>query len=211
MIRLMRVHVCRYCCINYSLAISISLRKSVFFLMISYLSWNSHGCQPHDEHARVITACKATQVDACRLLSTNYSPGHRRVNRPTELSAVPLNRLCCSLQLGLNVDEEAGRVQGPFPLCRPDRPLDSSATRQRASALQPLFRSSGRSHPGPWENKGVRLHLFSVSVPQGIKGEDISSRPAWLGPTHLRRPFLPRSLQALFTHPADMACGTVVA
>lgn len=159
----------------------------------------------------VITACKATQVDACRLLSTNYSPGHRRVNRPTELSAVPLNRLCCSLQLGLNVDEEAGRVQGPFPLCRPDRPLDSSAARQRASALQPLFRSSGRSHPGPWENKGVRLHLFSVSVPQGIKGEDISSRPAWLGPTHLRRPFLPRSLQALFTHPADMACGTVVA
>lgn len=159
----------------------------------------------------VITACKATQVDACRLLSTNYSPGHRRVNRPTELSAVPLNRLCCSLQLGLNVDEEAGRVQGPFPLCRPDRPLDSSAARQRASALQPLFRSSGRSHPGPWENKGVRHHLFSVSVPQGIKGEDISSRPAWLGPTHLRRPFLPRSLQALFTHPADMACGTVVA
>lgn len=50
MIRLMRVHVCRYCCINYSLAISISLRKSVSSLMISYLSWNSHGCPPHDEH-----------------------------------------------------------------------------------------------------------------------------------------------------------------
>lgn len=147
----------------------------------------------------VITACKATQVDACRLLSTNYSPGHRRVNRPTELSAVPLNRLCCSLQLGLNVDEEAGRVQGPFPLCRPDRPLDSSAARQRASALQPLFRSSGRSHPGPWENKGVRLHLFSVSVPQGIKGEDISSRPAWLGPTHLRKAVF-ASLPPSFVH-----------
>lgn len=104
-----------------------------------------------------------------------------------------------------------GRVEEPFPLCQTDRPLDSSVAGQWISQLRPVFHRSDGSLPGPWENKGVRLHLFSVSVPQGIKGEDISNRPAWLGPTHLRGPFSPRSLQALFTHPADMACGTVVA
>lgn len=42
---------------------------------------------------------------------------------------------------------------------------------------------------GPWENKGVRLHLF-VSVPWGIKVKDISSRPARISLTHLRVSYL---------------------
>lgn len=113
-------------------------------------------------------------------------------------------------------DRKKWEIGGGFiPLCRVDRPLDSSpnssVAREQTSVLQPVFRSSGRSLPGPWENKGVRLHLFSVAVPRGIKGEDISSRPAWLGLTHLRGPFSPHSLRALFTHPTDMACGTVLA
>jgi len=60
----------------------------------------------------VITACKATQVDACRLLSANYSLGHRCVSRPTELSAVPLSWLCGSLWLGSNWDERRAGVGG---------------------------------------------------------------------------------------------------
>lgn len=114
---------------------------------------------------------------------------------------------------GMERNERSGG--GFIPLCRVDRALDSSpnssVAREQTSVLQPVFRSSGRSLPGPWENKGVRLHLFSVAVPRGIKGEDISSRPAWLGLTHLRGPFSPHSLRALFTHPTDMACGTVLA
>lgn len=79
-----------------------------------------------------------------------------------------------------------------------------------ANINSPACSGSG-SPPGPWENRGVKLHLFSVSVPRGIKGEDISSHPAWLGLTHLRDAFSPHSLWALFTHPGDVACGTVAA
>lgn len=124
---------------------------------------------------------------------------------------LPLSRLCCGLWLGFNGDEEEEvELRGLLHCVE----LTDRWTAQQPGGehqLQPMFRSSGRSLPGPWENKGVRLHLFSVSVPWGIKGEDISSRPAWLGYTHLRGPFSPHSLRALFTHPADMACGTVVA
>lgn len=138
--------------------------------------------------------------------------GHRCATRATELSALPLSVPCSGLCLGSKEMRDRG---GFIPLCRVDRPLDSSpnssVAREQTSVLQPVFRSSGRSLPGPWENKGVRLHLFSVAVPRGIKGEDISSRPAWLGLTHLRGPFSPHSLRALFTHPTDMACGTVLA
>lgn len=49
--------------------------------------------------------------------------------------------------------------------------------------------SSDRSVPAPSENKGVRLHLFSVSVLLRIKGEDITSGPAWPDTTHLRSLF----------------------
>lgn len=129
-----------------------------------------------------------------------------------EMSAVPVNRLCCGPCLGLNVGGGGGgELGGTFHCTR----LTDHWTVQRLggghqhSSL--WFRRSGRSLAGPWENKRVRLHLFSVSVPGGIKGEDISSRPAWLSPTHLRGPFSPHSLWALFTHPADMACGTVAA
>lgn len=159
-------------------------------------------------NTQVITACTTTQVDACRLLLTNYSLGHGSVSRPTESSAMPQSRLCCGVWLRLNGNEGGRRG---FSIVSDWQTTGQFAARWRTSALQPMFSSSGRSLPGPWENKGVRLHLFSVPVPGGIKGEDITSCPAWLGPTHLRGPFSPRSLRALFTHPADMACGTVVA
>lgn len=168
-----------YCCINYSSAIFTSLRISVLSLRILHSSWCRHVLYVHSmvNTRWVITGSKATWASACRLQPTNYSPGHCRVSRPTELLAVPLSRLCYGLWLRLNRNEEAGRVEGLFSLCPADRPLDSSADRQRTSALQPLFRSGSRSLPGPWENKGVRLHLFSISVPRGIKGEDIPAVP----------------------------------
>lgn len=154
----------------------------------------------------LITACKATQVDACRLLLTNYSLGHRCVSRPTELSAVALSRLCCGrIKWGWRM---VGR--GPHLLCQADKSTDIWAARQQ-TALQLAFCSSDRSPLGPWENRRDKLHLFSVCVPWGIKGEDISSHPAWLGLTHLRAPFLPHSLWAFFTHLGDMARGTVAA
>lgn len=129
----------------------------------------------------VITSSKATWANACWLLSTNYSPGRGRVSRPTKLLAVPLNRLCYGFRLRLNSNEGVGRVEGLFSLCPVDGPLDSSGDRQRTSPPQPLFRSGGRSLPGPWENKGVRLHLFSISVPRGIKGKDIPAvLPDWV-------------------------------
>ncbi len=210
----MWVHVCRYCCINYSLAIFTSLWISVLSLRIWYFSWSRNVCPQHDEWGRTHNESSPPAKPHKSMPADFYRPITHRVIAvwAGRLSCQQCHwRLCCGLWLGLNGDEEGGRVEGAFPLWRADRPLDSSAAGQWTSVLQPMFRSSGRSLPGPWQNKGVRLHLFSVSVPRGIKGEDISSRPAWLGPTHLRGPFSPRSLRALFTHPADMACGTVVA
>lgn len=99
-----------------------------------------------------------------------------------------------------------GRLWGLFLLCQVDRPMGASAAEQRMSALQHVRCGS---LVGPWENRGVRLHLFSVSVPWWIKGEGISSLPARLGLTHLRTAFLPPSVQALFTYPVNMACRIV--
>lgn len=82
---------------NYSLDIFASPWISVFIpkdlVFFSEQPCMSTAWQVRANTQWVITACKATQGDACRLLSTNYSLGHRRVSRPTKLSAVPPSRL----------------------------------------------------------------------------------------------------------------------
>lgn len=207
----MRVHVCCYCCINYSLAIFTSQRISVLSFSISYFSQSRPLCPQRGDCGQTYKSSPPTQPHKSMPADFYWPITHWvMVVWAGRLSPQQCHRAGCAVVCGcewMGMREEGG----VSPLYQTDRPLDSSAARWRTSGLQPMFRSSGRSLPGPWENKVVRLHLFSVPVPWGIKGEDITSCPAWLGPTHLRGPFSPRSLWALFTHPADMACGTVVA
>lgn len=70
MIRLMRVHVCRYCCINYSLAISISLRKSVFFpydlIFVLEQSWMSTTWRTRNESSPPAKPHKSMPADFYR-------------------------------------------------------------------------------------------------------------------------------------------------
>lgn len=202
----MPVHVCFYCCsINYSLPISTSLWIFGPSLRISYSSWRRHlmssmvsECERTMTHHRLqchTSRCLPTPID--QLLSGS-SLRTQCVSWWTELSAV---QQCWGLWQGFNQDWRGFHYVGLTGLWTAHR-LGS-----KHQCFQPVVRSSGGSHSGPEENKGVRLQLFSVSVPWGIKGGDIFCCPAWLGPAHLRGPvFLPRSLQALFTHPGDMAC-----
>lgn len=205
----MGVLVCRYCCINYSR----------YFLLFCYYPFyppgyrieffpgaGVHICRQRGQWGR---AHSEPSLPHKSMHADFYWPITHRV---TAVRASRLRRqqcpLCCVLRLGLN-SVGGGGCWGAFSIV-PDWQTAGQLGNEHRRCCPPSSRSASRSLPGPWENKGARLHLFSVSAPQGIKREDIYSRPARLRPTQLRGSSSPRSLRALFTHPADTACGTVV-
>lgn len=143
----------------------------------------------------VITACKATQGDACRLLSTNYSLGHRCVSRPTKLSAVPPSRR-------LNWDGGSKKGSGKqdlalhcLKLTNQWAPLWLAYEHQdpsSCSAAEVLL-------PDLKNKKKGRLHLFSVSAPPRIKRGRHFQRSCLTESDSLKR-FVFTSLPPSFVH-----------